>query len=249
MTDHPISIQLDCPICNNLGHYAYTGKDMLCNLPGEFAYAECAQCGAVYQDPMPTLDKIASFYPDNYDPYKQDKSKEKNDLEKSVLRSIYGYDHLLSPVPVWLGKCAGLLGYRDSIPFTKNGRLLDIGCGGGNFLLSMQKLGWQTDGVEFNATAVNTCQQSGLNVYHGELAQAAFENNTFDVVTARHVIEHIPEPISFSSEIFRILKPGGLMVLKTPNNLALARSWFGTNWFANDVPRHLILSVPKHSDF
>ena len=222
---------------------------MLCDLPGEFIYAECDQCGAVYQDPMPTLAMIASFYPDNYDPYKQDKTKGKNALEKSVLQTIYGYQHLHTLIPGWFGKCAGLIGYRDSIPFTEGGRLLDIGCGGGNFLLSMQKLGWQAEGVEFNETAVKTCQQAGLNVYHGDLAQAAFEDNTFDVVTARHVIEHIPDPVSFASEIFRILKPGGLMVLKTPNSLALARHWFGTNWFANDVPRHLILFSMKTLQF
>jgi 2-polyprenyl-3-methyl-5-hydroxy-6-metoxy-1,4-benzoquinol methylase len=249
MANHLTSIQLPCPICNHPGHYAYTGTDLLFKLPGNFVYAECEHCGAIYQDPMPPPETIASFYPDNYAPYKQGKRKGKNVLEKSVLRALYGYQHLDSYVPNWLGKCAGMVWYRDSIPFAQAGSLLDIGCGGGNFLLSMQNLGWKVEGVEFNESAVKTCRKSGLTVFHGELAAASFPDDTFDVVTARHVIEHIPDPCSFVSEIFRIVKPGGFIILKTPNSLALARNWFGNNWFANEVPRHLILYSAKTLQF
>lgn len=244
MNNQPLAMRQRCPICNQSGKYSYTGQDLLHGIPGEFIYAECMTCGAIYQVPMPKPDQIASFYPGQYDPYRPGKAKERNFLEKSVLRATYDYHHLDSILPDWIGKQAGMVAYRDSIPFTENGRLLDIGCGGGKFLLSMQQLGWQAEGVEFNKSAVETCRQSGLKVFHGEISGASYLDNSFDVVTARHVIEHIAEPSSFLAEIYRILKPSGIMVLKTPNSHALGRKWFGTNWFPNDVPRHLILYSP-----
>jgi 2-polyprenyl-3-methyl-5-hydroxy-6-metoxy-1,4-benzoquinol methylase len=215
-------------------------------IPGEYHYSECTACGAIFQTPPPTPEEIASFYPEEYEPYKPGRPKEKNPIEKAVLRTGYCYTHIEGGAPDWLGRLAGFVLYRDSTPFTTDGRLLDIGCGGGKYLQSMQRLGWSAEGVEFNSSAVQTCRDMGLTVFHGELSDASFPDNTFDVVTARHVIEHISNPGPFIEEIFRILKPGGLMILRTPNSRALGRGWFGTNWFANDVPRHLILFSPKN---
>lgn len=246
MSDHtPTQIQ-PCPICSAPGQFAYTGKDLLCGLPGEFNYATCSACETVYQTPMPDLETIASFYPDNYDIYRPAQAKERNALQKAVLRTTHGYNHLPSSIPDWIGRLAGTIAYQDSIPYKTDGRLLDIGCGNGKFLLSMQQLGWQTQGVEFNSSAVQICRDSGLDIFQGELASAAFPDNHLDVVTARHLIEHVADPTLFIKEIFRILKPGGIMVLITPNSQALGRGWFGTNWYANEVPRHLYLFNPKN---
>ncbi len=216
----------------------------MCGLPGEFHYATCSRCQAVYQTPMPDGATIAGFYPDDYDIYRPARVKERNALQKAVLRARYGYRHLSSPLPDGLGRLAGAFAYRNSIPYRPDGRLLDIGCGSGKFLRSMQRLGWQAQGVEFNTSAVQLCRDAGLEIFQGELAEAAFPDNHFDLVTARHLIEHIADPKPFIREIFRILKPGGTMVLITPNSQALGRGWFGTNWYANEVPRHLILFAP-----
>ncbi len=235
-----------CPICSHEGRPAFTSKDLLMGVPGEFHYSECPACGAVFQTPTPGPEQIASFYPEGYAQYKPDLAKEKGLLEKAVLRAAYGYKHLESPLPDWLGKLASLFLYKSSTTYTKNGRLLDIGCGAGKYLQSMRGIGWNAEGVEFNSGAVQTCRNFGLSVFQGELHEASFPDNSFDVVTARHVIEHIPDPGSFVEEIFRILKPGGLLILRTPNSRALGRSWFGTNWFANEVPRHLTLFSPEN---
>jgi 2-polyprenyl-3-methyl-5-hydroxy-6-metoxy-1,4-benzoquinol methylase len=246
MTSDASAITEPCPICGEKGQHAYTGTDLLMGLPGEFVYAICTRCATVYQAPIPDAEQIGSFYPEEYEPYRPGKAKERNPLERSVLRTTYGYKHLKEGLPNWLGQIAGTFSYLNSIPYTENGKLLDVGCGGGKFLQSMQHLGWQPEGVEFNESAVKTCRDSGLKVFHGELSSAAFQDNSFDVVTARHVIEHIPTPVEFVDEIYRVLKPGGLMVLMTPNSRALGRNWFGTNWYANDVPRHLFLFAPEN---
>ncbi len=234
-----------CPICGDDGRYAFTGTDLLLDRPGKYRYNQCVTCGSVYQDPAPTPEEISSFYPAEYEPYRPERGKKPGVLKKAVLRDTFGYSHLHSRAPRWLGRLAGLSLYADSIPFRTDGNLLDVGCGGGKYIRSMQILGWEVEGVEFNPSAVQACRETGLKVFQGELSDAQLGDETFDVVTARHVIEHIPDPKPFVGEIFRILKPGGLMILKTPNNQALARRWFGTNWYANDVPRHLVLFSPS----
>ena len=246
MSDDIDSTESRCPICGGTGRFAYRATDRLHDLPGEFDYAECTDCGAVFQIPMPAAEQIASFYPEEYAPYKPGKQKQPNPLESAVLRSCYGYTQLNSPLPDWLGRLLGGIFYRDSIPYVSDGRLLDVGCGGGKYLLAMQRIGWQPQGVEFNERAVATCRQSGLEVFQGELADAGLSDASFDLVTARHVIEHIADPTAFVAEIFRVLKPGGMMVIKTPNAQALGRRWFGVDWYANDVPRHLILFSPDN---
>ena len=235
-----------CPICGGTGRFAYRETDRLHDLPGKFEYANCMDCGAVFQVPTPTAEQIASFYPEEYAPYQPGKQKQPNPIESAVLRSCYGYTHLDSSLPDWLGRLLGMLLYRDSIPYVPGGRLLDVGCGGGKYLLAMQRIGWQPQGVEFNEQAVATCRQSGLDVFQGELADAGLPDASFDLVTARHVIEHIADPAAFVAEIARVLKPGGMMVIKTPNAQALGRRWFGVDWYANDVPRHLILFSPAN---
>ena len=124
--------------------------------------------------------------------------------------------------------------------------MFDVGCGGGKYLVAMQGLAWQPYGVEFNAQAVKACREAGLDVFQGELSEAGFTDDSFDLVTARHVIEHMPQPTDFVRELYRVVKPGGMMVLKTPNSQALGRGWFGDDWFANEVPRHLVLFSPAN---
>ncbi|HDS16624.1 MAG TPA: class I SAM-dependent methyltransferase [Proteobacteria bacterium] len=236
-----------CPLCaSSQRRPAFVGTDLLHGLPGRYEYVECRICGLIYQMPLPSPEKIASFYPEQYDPYRPTSLKNKNRFEKAVLRDKYGYRHLDSSVPGWLSWCLAPLVLRDAVHFLGNHRLLDVGCGSGRYLQSMRNLGWEVDGVEFNDGAAQTCRQAGLRVFAGELAQAGFADETFAVVTARHVLEHIAEPKAFVAEIFRILQPGGWLVLKTPNSRALARNWFGPKWYPNDAPRHLMLYSPAN---
>jgi SAM-dependent methyltransferase len=127
-----------------------------------------------------------------------------------------------------------------------NGKALDIGCGNGKFIQAMNSLGWQFEGVEFNPVAVDACREAGLKVFNGDLQAAGYRGNSFDLITARHVIEHVPDPNNFMREITRILKKGGRLVIETPNSQALGRRWFGTKWYANEVPRHMVLFNPDN---
>jgi 2-polyprenyl-3-methyl-5-hydroxy-6-metoxy-1,4-benzoquinol methylase len=197
---------------------------------------------------MPTTDQITSFYPEEYKPHEQlGVPKQCSRLKLAVLHHKYGYTHL--EVPKFLRLIAPILSvfkYRDSIQFVPNGKAIDVGCGNGKFMRTMNFLGWRFQGVELNSTAVQACRSIGLSVFHGDLHAANLQNNSVDLITARQVIEHIPNPAIFMHEISRALKKGGRLVIETPNSMALGRQWFGANWFANDVPRHLVLYCPTN---
>ena len=244
----PLNQKSTCPLCNSHGIFSFEGRDLLYNKSKTYQYMQCTNCYAIYQDPMPTPAEISSFYPDDYDVYKEiSPLKRHSYIKLSILRCKYNYKHLGIP---WLFRLLAPLisffKYRDAIRYVPNGKGLDIGCGNGKFIRDMNSLGWQFEGVEFNPIAVDMCRKAGLKVFHGDLHAAAFRDNSFDIVSTRHVIEHIPDPVNFINEIARILKKGGQLVIKTPNSRALGRRWFARYWFANDVPRHLVLFCPDN---
>jgi SAM-dependent methyltransferase len=110
----------------------------------------------------------------------------------------------------------------------------------------MRELGWEVQGVETNEQSVNFCLSTKLDVHHGDLTSACYPADSFDVVTLRHVIEHIPAPQSFMAELARILKPGGRLVVETPNFNSLGWVLFGPRWYATGIPYHVVLYSPDN---
>jgi 2-polyprenyl-3-methyl-5-hydroxy-6-metoxy-1,4-benzoquinol methylase len=124
----------------------------------------------------------------------------------------------------------------------RTGDLLEVGFGAGAFLQRRKAEGWAVTGLDFDPTAVERVRsQLGLNVHCGSLQDAAFAERSFDVIAMSHVIEHLPDPRAVLRECFRILRPGGTLVLITPNTASLGHRWFGRDWFGTDAPRHLYL--------
>jgi 2-polyprenyl-3-methyl-5-hydroxy-6-metoxy-1,4-benzoquinol methylase len=95
--------------------------------------------------------------------------------------------------------------------------LLDVGCGTGVFLQVAQARGWNVTGTEISPYAVRTAKARGLSVIQGELWEAGLPGDAFNVATCWHVIEHVLDPKRLLAETHRILKPGGWLVLATPN--------------------------------
>ena len=240
---------MSCPICNHATHYRFSGRDLMFNHFERFDYHQCTNCELVFQFPLPAAELISSFYPDDYDVYEeQSRLKKISELRLATLKRKFGYTHLESSQTADMAsRLIDILKPNNfEIPFIENGMLLDIGCGNGRFLHGMQQLGWQTKGVEINAGAVEVCKKSNLDVFHDDLFSAKLADASFDVVNLSHVIEHVPDPKALFIEVARILKPNGLFIVKTPNSKALGRALFDTNWFANDVPRHLYLFSQKN---
>lgn len=238
--------QPPCPICATAAHYEYSGRDLMYEGHIRYDYFLCPACAFVFQHPVPDMATIATFYPDTYMVYDQDKRERRlGRMRKALLARVRGYAHLRTDPATQLAAALVAPFATLSTPaWCGGGRLLDVGCGNGRFLTTMRSLGWSVQGVEFSEAGVQACRMSGLDVHLGDLSSAAFADGSFELITVRHVIEHVPDPQAFMAELARILKPGGRLVVETPNSDALGRRWFGNAWYANDVPRHLALYAP-----
>jgi 2-polyprenyl-3-methyl-5-hydroxy-6-metoxy-1,4-benzoquinol methylase len=131
--------------------------------------------------------------------------------------------------------------FRDVrfLPFVEKGKLLDVGCGSGQWLVEMKNLGWIADGVDFDPMAVKAACAMGLDVRVGSVEDQNFPTASYDAITLSHVIEHVPDPIGTIKECARLLKPGGRLVLFTPNASSLCHRYFKQDWRGLEPPRHL----------
>jgi len=254
-----------CPMCGAAGTPRYRGvRDRIYAAPGSWSVAQCpnAACRTLWLDPVPTAADIGKAYRTYYthhEPTPPPRVRRIIGLLEAA-RRVYlqrrlGYSAptgsaLASPVSRLL---AALPGGRDALEDTAchlpapsaGARLLDVGFGNGLQLRRMRELGWKVTGVDTDPTAVAAARDSGLDVRLGDLADQAFPEGTFDAIYSSHVIEHVHEPESLLRECHRVLKPGGVLVVVTPN----ARSWghhvFGENWFLLEPPRHLVIVGPN----
>lgn len=120
-------------------------------------------------------------------------------------------------------------------------RILDIGCGAGDFLANINSKVFEKHGVEVNPDGYEKCRQKNLKVFNNELKESGFESEYFDVITMWHVLEHLDRPGDFLVEVRRILKNGGLLIVATPNTDSWGFRLGLKDWFHLDSPRHLIL--------
>lgn len=234
---------VDCPSCNAVAHYDFSSRDLMFDHYERYDYFCCTDCKSVFLHPMPSPEEINTFYPADYCVFEQNpKARKISQVKQAVYWYKHGYTHL-EPSGLFKFLAAILSPFYnlDKPDYVENGKLLDVGCGSGRYLATMRSLDWDVQGVELSEDGLKVCLASGLPVHHGDLKSASFSDDSFDVITVRHVIEHIREPHPFMAELARILKPGGKLIIVTPNSDALGRDYLGANWYANDVPRHLIL--------
>jgi len=236
-----------CPICEQIGNYDFSGTDLMFGGDKVFNYHRCSNCGLIYQYPIPSNEEISRFYPDSYSIYQQPDKKGYSKRVLLSLKNTMGYNRLEVPASQnFFARIRKAKPITNIIPFVPDGAVLDIGCGNGEHMLRLRSIGWRCQGVEFNEKAVAICREHGLDVHHGDIESAGFSPESFDFVTANHLIEHAPDPHALMGEIARVTKPGGTVLIRTPNSQSIGRSWFGSYWFANEVPRHLILYAPQN---
>ena len=109
-------------------------------------------------------------------------------------------------------------------------KMLDIGCSIGATLSAAVELGWQPTGVDVSQRAVDACTERGLDCHLVEGLEIPFGDNTFDLVTNWHVLEHVADVKETLTEWQRVLKPGGVMILETPDARYLKARMLGTSY-------------------
>jgi 2-polyprenyl-3-methyl-5-hydroxy-6-metoxy-1,4-benzoquinol methylase len=123
-------------------------------------------------------------------------------------------------------------------------RLLDVGCGIGHFVHTATAEGWEAEGIEFAEPAVAHCRTRGVNARVLDLMSDELKPDTYDLVTAAEVIEHVIAPGAFMARMGELLKPGGILYMTTPNFASLERMLLGAEWSCIN-PEHLSYFTPR----
>ncbi|PQP34957.1 hypothetical protein C6A37_05070 [Desulfobacteraceae bacterium SEEP-SAG9] len=185
-----------CMLCN-------TSDFRVIHQKKQWQYRRCLNCDLVSLYPRPRPREFR----DSYDHYLPMGSAD-----------IHEWKKMMQPV---VDKSADLIELQNK---TGKGKLLDIGCGYGFFLEEMALRGWQVQGIEISPTGRQYAKNRlNLEVYSEPLENLALPANTFDVVTLFYVIEHVLDPLALLRAVKRILKPGGLVLLRWPHTTPIVR--------------------------
>src|SRR5437660_4916537 len=139
--------------------------------------------------------------------------------------------------------------FRDRIRaieqrYGRRGRLLDVGCALGDFLLEAKASGWDVEGVEISAFAAQRARARGLRVTAGRLEELDLPAASFDVITLYDAIEHLTDPVATLAAVRRLLVPGGLLHLVTPNVGGVQARLLGRHWYHYKPGEHLFYFAP-----
>ena len=169
--------------------------------------------------PKPSIEKLPSYY-------ESEDYISHTDNKRSLLEKGY---QLVKKISI-KNKIKLITSLSDK------GKILDIGCGTGDFLLAANKAGWQTIGFEPNNKAKKISKQKGIEITE---ETKILENYSFDVITMWHVLEHVPDLEEYILELKRLLKPKGTIIIAVPNFKSFDAEFYGRYWAAYDVPRHI----------
>lgn len=249
----------DCPAC---GSKARTGlnltrRDNEAAMPDVWHMVQCADCKSIWPDPRPDAISLPRAYDDYYTHNIEEDEVPQQAGTGLAWRLIHGYLNqrfnmrrhpasslgyatfmLIEPWRLKLDYYGRHLTHsRVGTP----GTLLDIGCGNGAFLARAKDMGWQVQGCEVDPKAVAACRSIDLDVIEGDAFAAQLNENSFDVITMSHVIEHVHDQPALLQRSFDLLRPGGWLWLACPNPQSIGLHVFGKSWHALHPPYHLCI--------
>lgn len=212
-----------CPVCDApTGIYFENVYDDRYGFPGHFSIRHCSQCGHKHVpasfNPSQLGDLYTQYYP----------------------RGSFAVESFAPAVEV-SGFKSWLAGDRASafrwVP--RNVRILDIGCGIGATLAYHKNRGCEAIGIEADENVQAISKRYGLDIRVGVFSADDFPARSFDYVTLDQVAEHVTNPSELFCGISKILKPGGMVIVTTPNANGFGARFFGRRWLNWHIPYHL----------
>jgi SAM-dependent methyltransferase len=244
----------NCILCGSSDFkLLFEGRDKLVPSEDKFSVVKCNGCGLVRTLPAVSRDDMRKYYPEKYYNITKDTltlhiSKFEDSLSRYYSKLLWKM--LLEEKRNFIRRTGDFLTNLLFIPFyryrnrcfpykDKPGKFLDIGCGSGKLLFEQKRLGWEVYGVELGKKMSSYAREvRKLNVITGEFSDAEYERDFFDIANLHHVLEHFLEPLDELRKAHKILKPGGLLVIRVPNRNKIETAIFGKHWYAYDLPRH-----------
>lgn len=192
----------ECLICGSAGQNLIYKIDNI-------SIIECSACGFKYSSPIPTGEEIIKNYSEEYFEREYDTFADEELVAHDVGSKMYArIEKYVAP-----------------------GKVLDIGCGVGNYIFSGQKRGWTCYGIDVSPVAAKiTREKTGAEVFVGFIEDAGYENGFFDSIVMVHSLEHQVNPRVTLKEVFRALRPGGVLFISVPNIESVEAKRGGTEW-------------------
>ncbi len=253
-----IEVLSECPLCQSKESAIMFNSliDMMeHNNIDKWTLNQCSKCTVAYLSPRPNQKNIHKAYTNYYthgdgnSTIKKGKTSALIDYFKKVTYNVkyknkYSFKEYLTylmifityPVYLFLDSKIRHIGVINK---DKN-RLLDIGCGNGDFLVFADDLGWNVLGLDVDKGAVSSALSKGVNVKLGGI-ESLNEDDKFDVITLNHVIEHVYNPVELIQKCFKHLNPGGKLWLETPSINSIGLNVYKKYWRGLEPPRHLII--------
>jgi len=209
-----LSVVEQCPLCQKSTHSSRPFA-----AANGWQYVKCGGCSLVFLNPRPTLETLSAYYNEVYD-YDANTYRDSVEEQKG-----------------WL------LGLIERFWPARAGRLLEIGCSYGFFLDAARREGWEVEGIELSDRAASFARKElGLPVAGGTVSDLSERQPVpFDAIVAWHVIEHVTDPRKFLEEIAGLVRPGGIVALRTPNIDSVVAKLAGRAWEWLSPPDHICL--------
>ncbi len=188
---------VDCPICE-LDNSIFLWNKNHAN------YVKCMHCSLVYENPRLTSEELRSYY-----------SNESYFLSNDK-QDTSSYTDYFSQCNIGLNKEYFSI-LQQYVQNKLSIKYLDIGCGPGTLVKLASENGWDATGLEISKWAAEYARHNRINVIENNLQGANFSSDCFDLISMFDVLEHLPDPVSYVREIFRILKSQGIVIVETPN--------------------------------
>jgi len=248
---------VSCPLCGSCNSTIYFSnvKELYNSMDEYFNIETCQDCGHFFTNPRPTRETIGYFYPDSAGYYTPTQYREPSSfiyrIYKSVLNHYFDYklksEHMffLTSIMFFFKKSYF---YTSHIPkFKEGGKLLDIGCSYGNYLIKMKNFGWDVYGTEINEKAVqfandDLCLENVQNIFFEE---HNFKEKYFDVVNMNMVLEHVYDPHLTIKKVYDVLKEDGELMLSVPDMNGYEVKLHKKFAYTLQVPEHLHHFTPQ----
>lgn len=210
-----------CILCNSSRRTLLFQQD-------EWIVYKCADCGLGFLDPRPIKNELQNFYQNAYFSSHYDEGLK---IDSSVMkRRISQEDHRIKF-------------FRN---FKKHGKVLDIGCGMGYFLYACRIYGYEVEGVDVSDdSAFYVRNELKIPVTTGSIEEINFKDDSIDIITMWHSLEHTPDPRKHLKKAWNWLKQDGFLVVDVPNHEGTDAKKTWNSWDGWDLPYHLYHFTPK----